>query len=237
MSVGRGLGEGEAACGSVHSSALLGVMRLLLQVSAQHAGTHSACWLVPLRLSQVPPLRYEWVWALKRDFPHLDFSLNGGVLTLEETAAALRIVNGEQPDAAASGDGEEGSAEAAATAAAEASGEGVAAAAAAAVGIPAGSSAGVDGRQGIWGVMVGRAAYNMPWDMLGAPLDAVALAAAAAAAALANCLTLPAAVILCPTEHAAGLSSCQLQPMPTAPSLARPPMQPPAGVRCVQGRG
>lgn len=109
------------------------------------------------------------MWALKRDFPHLDFSLNGGVLTLEETAAALRIVNGEQPEAAASGDEEQGSSEAAAaTAAAEASGEGVAAAAAAAVGIPAGSSAGVSGRQGIWGVMVGRAAYNMPWDMLGA---------------------------------------------------------------------
>lgn len=123
--------------------------------------------LNPHQNRTIPPLRYEWVWALKRDFPHLDFSLNGGVLTLEETAAALRIVNGEQPEAAASGDGEEGSSEAAAaTAAAEASGEGVAAAAAAAVGIPAGSSAGVSGRQGIWGVMVGRAAYNMPWDML-----------------------------------------------------------------------
>lgn len=121
------------------------------------------------RYRQIPPLRYEWVWALKRDFPHLDFSLNGGVLTLEETAAALRIVNGEQPEAAEAADGGEGqgSAEtAAALAAAEASGEGVAAAAAAQVGIPAGSSAGVSGRQGIWGVMVGRAAYNMPWDML-----------------------------------------------------------------------
>lgn len=150
---------------------------------------------------QVPPLRYEWVWALKRDFPHLDFSLNGGVLTLEETAAALRIVNGEQPEAAASGDGEQGGAEAAAAAAAEASGEGVAAAAAAAVGIPAGSSAGVAGRQGIWGVMVGRAAYNMPWDMLGASSVACVPWAAVPAVALASCSTrLP-------------LSSCCIDPV------------------------
>ncbi|EFN54753.1 hypothetical protein CHLNCDRAFT_23819 [Chlorella variabilis] len=67
--------------------------------------------LNPHQNRTVPPLRYEWVWALKRDFPHLEFSLNGGVLTLEEVASALAL--------------------------------------------------------GIMGVMVGRAAYNMPWDALG----------------------------------------------------------------------
>lgn len=91
--------------------------------------------LNPHQNRTVPPLRYEWVWALKRDFPHIDFSLNGGVLTLEEVAAALSIVNGS------------GSNQTAAQAGSSSSGQ----------------------RQGIMGVMVGRAAYNMPWDALGEP--------------------------------------------------------------------
>ena len=86
--------------------------------------------LNPHKNRTVPPLRYEWVWALKRDFPHLTFSLNGGVLTLEEVAAALAIGSGS---GSGSGSGE----------------------------------AGGDGPGGILGVMVGRAAYNMPWDALG----------------------------------------------------------------------
>ncbi|PSC72239.1 tRNA-dihydrouridine synthase A [Micractinium conductrix] len=128
--------------------------------------------LNPHQNRTVPPLRYEWVWALKRDFPHLDFSLNGGVLTLEEVATGLRTFN----DSSSSGGGgckaraaAVGAAEAAAGAAAEASAEGVAAAAAAAAGGSAsagGAAAGGEQRQGILGVMVGRAAYNMPWDAL-----------------------------------------------------------------------
>lgn len=45
--------------------------------------------LSPHQNRTVPPLRYEWLLALKRDFPDLQFSLNGGILTLEETRAAL----------------------------------------------------------------------------------------------------------------------------------------------------
>ena len=41
--------------------------------------------LSPAQNRSVPPLRHGWVFALKRDFPHLRFSLNGG---LESTAAA-----------------------------------------------------------------------------------------------------------------------------------------------------
>ena len=33
--------------------------------------------LSPAQNRTVPPLRREWVYALKRDFPHLEFSLNG----------------------------------------------------------------------------------------------------------------------------------------------------------------
>lgn len=34
--------------------------------------------------------RYEWVFALKRDFPHLEFSLNGGLGSSQQAAAALQ---------------------------------------------------------------------------------------------------------------------------------------------------
>jgi tRNA-dihydrouridine synthase A len=45
--------------------------------------------LNPHQNRTVPPLRYHWVWALKRDYPHLEFFLNGGVVTLDEVAAVL----------------------------------------------------------------------------------------------------------------------------------------------------
>ena len=54
--------------------------------------------LNPAQNRSVPPLRYQWVWALKRDFPDLEFSLNGGVLTLEETVAALRLPSDDAPE-------------------------------------------------------------------------------------------------------------------------------------------
>lgn len=44
---------------------------------------------VPVSSPFITSCRYEWVWALKRDFPHLQFSLNGGVMGCYEAAAAL----------------------------------------------------------------------------------------------------------------------------------------------------
>ena len=46
--------------------------------------------LSPAQNRTVPPLRYGWVFALKRDFPHLQFSLNGGIQTSEEVNEVLR---------------------------------------------------------------------------------------------------------------------------------------------------
>jgi tRNA-dihydrouridine synthase A len=43
---------------------------------------------------RVPPLRYELVLALARDFPHLSFTLNGGLDGLPAAAAALRAGGG-----------------------------------------------------------------------------------------------------------------------------------------------
>jgi len=75
-------------------------------------------WLDGLNPHQnrtVPPLRHEWVFGLIRDFPDLDFSLNGGVMSCYQAAEALQVR--------------------------------------------------VGGR-GLAGVMIGRAAYNNPWQCL-----------------------------------------------------------------------
>lgn len=45
--------------------------------------------LSPKQNRDVPPLRYELVHALVRDFPDLTFVLNGGVLSLDEAAAQM----------------------------------------------------------------------------------------------------------------------------------------------------
>ena len=63
----------------------------------------------------MPLCRREWAWALKRDFPDLDISLNGEVEDCHQAAAALQHT-------AAGGH--------------------------------------------IYGVMVGRSAYNRTWDCL-----------------------------------------------------------------------
>lgn len=47
--------------------------------------------LSPAQNRSVPPLRHEWVWSLKRDFPHLSFQLNGGVASAADVAGALAL--------------------------------------------------------------------------------------------------------------------------------------------------
>ena len=50
--------------------------------------------LSPKENREIPPLRYERVYQLKRDFPHLVIVLNGGVTTDEQIAEHLRHVDG-----------------------------------------------------------------------------------------------------------------------------------------------
>ena len=50
--------------------------------------------LSPKQNREVPPLDYERVYALKRDFPALGIVLNGGVMTLDQAAAHLERVDG-----------------------------------------------------------------------------------------------------------------------------------------------
>jgi tRNA-dihydrouridine synthase A len=50
--------------------------------------------LSPKENRELPPLRYEFVYRLKRDFPALSFVLNGGVTSNEQTAEHLQHVDG-----------------------------------------------------------------------------------------------------------------------------------------------
>lgn len=50
--------------------------------------------LSPKENREVPPLKYEWVHQLKRDFPHLTIVINGGITSLEECQTHLAHVDG-----------------------------------------------------------------------------------------------------------------------------------------------
>ena len=50
--------------------------------------------LSPKQNREVPPLRYDWVYRIKRDFPSLSVHINGGVNTLDEVASHLTRVDG-----------------------------------------------------------------------------------------------------------------------------------------------
>ncbi len=46
--------------------------------------------LSPKENREIPPLDYPRVYQLKRDFPHLTMSINGGIKSLEEAKAHLQ---------------------------------------------------------------------------------------------------------------------------------------------------
>lgn len=50
--------------------------------------------LSPKANREIPPLRYEVVHQLKRDFPDLEIILNGGLKTLEECQQHLQVLDG-----------------------------------------------------------------------------------------------------------------------------------------------
>jgi tRNA-dihydrouridine synthase A len=50
--------------------------------------------LSPKQNREVPPLRYELVHRLKKDFPHLVIALNGGINTLEQVQNELLQIDG-----------------------------------------------------------------------------------------------------------------------------------------------
>jgi tRNA-dihydrouridine synthase A len=50
--------------------------------------------LSPKENREVPPLKYEYVYRLKRDFPALTIVINGGVSTMDQVALHLKNVDG-----------------------------------------------------------------------------------------------------------------------------------------------
>lgn len=50
--------------------------------------------LSPKENRDIPPLRYDWVYRLKQDFPHLTIVLNGGLTELDQCQDALAQVDG-----------------------------------------------------------------------------------------------------------------------------------------------
>ena len=49
--------------------------------------------LSPKENRDVPPLRYEDVYRLNQDFPHLFIEINGGITTLEQTKKHFKFVD------------------------------------------------------------------------------------------------------------------------------------------------
>lgn len=50
--------------------------------------------LSPKENRDIPPLRYDFVYQLKQDFPHLEIIINGGIKTNDEIAQHLQHVDG-----------------------------------------------------------------------------------------------------------------------------------------------
>jgi tRNA-dihydrouridine synthase A len=65
-----------------------------IQTFIVHARKAHLKGLSPAQNRSIPPLRYEWVYRLKQDFPHLRFVLNGGVQTLDQAEQHLKHVDG-----------------------------------------------------------------------------------------------------------------------------------------------
>ncbi len=50
--------------------------------------------LSPKENREIPPLKYDWVYRLKKDFPEIEIIINGGIKTLDESRAHLEHVDG-----------------------------------------------------------------------------------------------------------------------------------------------
>jgi tRNA-dihydrouridine synthase A len=64
------------------------------QVFIVHARNAWLQGLSPKENRDIPPLRYELVHRLKRDFPHLTIAINGGIKTSDAIAEQLEHVDG-----------------------------------------------------------------------------------------------------------------------------------------------
>ncbi|GFZ00431.1 FMN-linked oxidoreductases superfamily protein [Actinidia rufa] len=59
-----------------------------LGISSYMRGRHCSMALAQLIIEKIPPLKYEYYYALLRDFPDLRFTINGGINGVNEVNAA-----------------------------------------------------------------------------------------------------------------------------------------------------
>ena len=59
-----------------------------------HARNGILSGLSPRQNRTIPPLKYDYVYKLKNDFPDLEIIINGGIKTLDESSKHLTKVNG-----------------------------------------------------------------------------------------------------------------------------------------------
>jgi len=71
---------------------------LISQKGCQHFIVHARkAWLTGLSPKEnrtIPPLNYPWVYQLKKDFPKLKFTINGGIETCQDIEGHLDHVDG-----------------------------------------------------------------------------------------------------------------------------------------------
>ncbi|KAG2489249.1 hypothetical protein HYH03_012269 [Edaphochlamys debaryana] len=123
--------------------------------------------LSPHQNRTVPPLRHQWAWALARDFPHLQFSLNGGLQTAHEGRSALLTAHPAVPFTRPRPDPAHPAAAAASVAATPdfAALATTSSTSPSSASTPSATPLPTNGG-GIEGVMIGRGAYNDPWGCL-----------------------------------------------------------------------
>jgi len=64
------------------------------EVFIVHARNAILKGLSPKENREIPPLKYDYAYRLKSDFPHLEISINGGIKTLDEVEEHLKHVDG-----------------------------------------------------------------------------------------------------------------------------------------------
>jgi tRNA-dihydrouridine synthase A len=72
-------------------------VKIVSEAGCRHFIVHARkAWLQglsPKENREIPPLRYEYVYRLKQEFPHLLIEINGGITTLEQVSNCLGRVD------------------------------------------------------------------------------------------------------------------------------------------------
>jgi tRNA-dihydrouridine synthase A len=76
-------------CHFIHTVADTGCQTFII-----HARKAILKGLSPKENREIPPLKYDWVYRLKQEFPHLEIIINGGISTYDSIDAHLQNLDG-----------------------------------------------------------------------------------------------------------------------------------------------